>query len=102
MEMLWTWGGRFFGYQEGHSLYTHFGKHVGAFQEKTVYSIQGQYLGELMNGRLITHPGKKSWRSGLVPQHADRVGIVPHVNYVGYVMIAGYEDFPDPEMFRHR
>jgi hypothetical protein len=91
MKLLWTWGGKFFGYREDNSLWTHNGRHVGQFAEDEVYDPSGNYIGEIMNGdRLITCLSKKSWRSGSFVPYMKRVGIVPYVDYVGYVMYAGY------------
>ena len=98
MKLLWAWGGTFFGYREGNSLWTHHGKHVGQFHNDEVYGIDGQYLGEIQSeNRLITCVSKKSYSIGRFTPYASRVGIVPYVNYVGYIMYVGYEDFPSPD-----
>ena len=31
MDWLWNWGGKCFGYREGDSLFTYFGKEIGRF-----------------------------------------------------------------------
>jgi hypothetical protein len=98
MQLLWTWGGTFFGYKDGDNLWTHDGRHVGRFHEEEIYSPDGCYLGELKNNnRLITHLNKKHKCRGCFTPYASRVGIVPYVNYIGYVMYAGYENFPSPD-----
>lgn len=97
MEWLHTWGGRSFGYRDGDDLWTHDGKHVGRFRGDEVYGHNGSYLGELRGGRLITNTSERSKISGSVPSLGNRVGHVQHVDYVGNVMLAGYEDFPQLE-----
>ena len=97
MQNLWTWGGVYFGYREGELLFNYRGRCVGRFCGDEVYGRRGEYLGEIMSDdRLITNKSKKSWRSGPAPR-AHRGAVAPFVNYVGYVMYAGYEDFPAPE-----
>ena len=96
MEWLFTWGGKCFGYREGDELWTHDGRHVGRFYGEEIYGPDGRYLGEIMNdSRLITNKGKKPWRQGSFASYCNRVGYVKCVDYVGNVMYAGYEDFPD-------
>jgi hypothetical protein len=100
MTPLWTWGGIFFGHQDGDNLWTHSGKHVGKFHGEEVYGPNGEYLGELRNdNRLIVHKGKKHYRKSGFSPYANRVGFVPYVNYVGYVMHVGCEDFLAPAEF---
>lgn len=96
MDHVWTWSGTYFGYFNGEDLFTHDGRHVGKRRESgEIYDARGQYLGELKNeNRLITNLSKRSRRS-FVP-YAQRGGLVPFVNYVGYVMYVGHEDFPGP------
>ncbi len=99
MERLWTWDGTYFGYRQGDSLFSHGGNEAGRFYGDEVYGADGRYLGELRNGsRLITNLAKSSRiRSVFAPRiagsHAARA------DYVGYAMLAGYEDFPDPSEF---
>lgn len=96
MKWLFTWGGRCFGYREGDDLWTYDGRHVGRFYNEDVYGPDGGYLGEIMNeNRLITNKSKKIWRQGSFTHYCKRVGYVKYVDYVGNVMYAGYEDFPD-------
>ena len=98
MKPIWTWGGTFFGFRTEDALYTHHGKHVGKFYDDEVYSSRGRYLGEIRNGRLITKTsGTSRVRASFTPrQKASRM---KHVNYVGYVMLVGYQDFPKPTEF---
>jgi len=98
MTLLWTWGGTFFGYREEDALWTYDGKHVGWFQGVEAYSIKGSYLGEIESeNRLITRQHKKHLKAPVFAAYANRAGIARYVNYVGYVMYAGCEDFPLPE-----
>ena len=98
MQWLWTWGGVCFGYRDGDELWTHDGRHVGRFHGDQVYGPDGRYLGELRNGnRLITNRARSAARKSSFAPRGQRVGYVRPVNYVGYVMLAGYEDFPAPE-----
>ena len=96
MQWVWTRGGASFGYRDGDNLWTQDGRHVGRFHGDDIYGPDGRYLGEVRSrNRLITTRAKKSYRkSGFTP-YASRVGYVPYV--VGYVMYAGYEDFPKPD-----
>ena len=94
MEWLWTWGGTSFGYRDGNNLWTHDGKHVGRFHEDEVYRQDGSYLGELLNGRLVTHLSKQSRRRSPFVLYGSRIGYLNRIDYVGHMMLAGYEDFP--------
>ncbi len=97
MDWLWSWGGVSFGYRDGDNLWTHDGRHVGKFIGDEVHSPTGRYLGELRDGRLITNTSKKGkTRSGFSP-YVSRVGCVNKVDYVGYAMLVGHEDFPRPD-----
>jgi len=95
MEWLWTWGGKSFGYRDGDDLWTQDGRHVGKFYENEIYGSDGKYLGEVMeDNRLITYSSKNIRNSAFTP-FASRVGSVKRVNFVGYVMLVGYRDFPE-------
>lgn len=98
MQWLWTWSGRSFGYRAGNNLWTHDGRNEGRFNNDLIYGRDGKYLGEIRgSNRLITHKSKKTRRKSSFSPLAKRVGHVQRVNYVGNVMLAGYEDFPRPE-----
>ena len=98
MKWLWTWGGRCFGYRDEDNLWTYDGKHVGRFVNNEVYAPNGAYLGEITdNNRLITDIAKKNRHSTSFTPDANRMGYVKYVDYVGYVMLLGYEDFPKIE-----
>jgi hypothetical protein len=99
MDNLWTWSGKFFGYRQGDALRTYRGHHIGYFVGDDAFSLDGRYLGEAKDNRLITNRSKKNLRAGSVAQYAKNTAIVKFVDYVGFVMYAGYEDFPPPEHF---
>lgn len=100
MNWLWTWGGKSFGYRDGDDLWTSSGGHVGRFNGDVVYGPNGHYLGEVMqDNRLITHPGKRSHRGSSFGTYGRRVGMIPFAAFIGFVMLAGYEDFPSPDSF---
>jgi hypothetical protein len=48
MDWLWNWGGECFGYREGDSLFTYFGKEIGRFDGEEIFGNNGRYLGEVM------------------------------------------------------
>jgi len=100
MDWFWNWGGECFGYREGDSLFTYFGKEVGRFDGEEIFGSNGRYLGEVMNdNRLITNRSKKSWvRGSFGPRRSG--SYARYANYAGYAMYAGYEDFPAPDSFR--
>ena len=99
MGSLWTWGGTYFGRREENSLFTHNGVEVGQFHGDEIYGEDGRYLGELKSGKLVTNTSKTSQRrSGFSPR--SRMGYIASMDYVGSVMYAGYDDFPDPNSFR--
>lgn len=100
MTWLWTWGGTSFGYRKGDDLFTHDGKHVGRFHGDDIHGRNGRYIGELRGGnRLITQrSGKNVLRGSFAPTLGG--SYVKQVNYVGNVMLVGYEDFPGPESFQ--
>lgn len=94
MKMLWTWGGKFFGYRDGDCLWTQQGNHVGRFDGNNIYDADGHYIGEVMdNERLIYDLSKSNQSSYGFNPFMNRVSIVPYVDYVGNVMYLGYKDF---------
>ena len=88
MDHLFTWSGTYFGYRDGDSLWTHDGRHVARFDGDEVYGRHGRYLGEVVNDHLATSRSKTSWRRPGFSPYASRVGQVPFVNQVGFVMLA--------------
>lgn len=99
MEWLWTWSGKSFGYRNDDNLFTHFGKHIGKFYDSEVYDVQGKYLGELNNNRLINNTRKRSFIRGSFAPYAG-CAYAKYGDYIGYVMYAGFKDFPHPEFFK--
>jgi hypothetical protein len=95
----WTWRGKYLGYRVEDNLFTYRGRYVGKFHGEEVYGADGRYLGEeKTEGRLITNKSKRPWTK----PSSGRVSGAPYgrfANYVGYVMYAGYEDFPGPSVF---
>jgi hypothetical protein len=62
MDWMWTWGGECFGYQNGHSLFTYFGRKVGRFHNGEIYGSDGRYLGEIKKPQPAYHArSKSSW-----------------------------------------
>jgi hypothetical protein len=39
MDWFWNWGGECFGYREGDSLFTYFGKEVGRFDGEEILEV---------------------------------------------------------------
>ncbi len=50
---LWSWSGKYIGYRRDNQLFSKNHLHVGRFVDNEVYSIDGNYLGELQFGRLV-------------------------------------------------
>ena len=71
MDVVWTWGGKYFGWIEQGGLFARDGRHVGEFRKENVFGENGNYLGELREGRLITSEIKKETHSsvGFWPNH---------------------------------
>lgn len=100
-ESVWTWRGKYFGYIDGDQLRTYQGLHVGKVNDDLeIYGKDGKYLGEIRNeNRLITRRNKlRKTKTRFIPR-MKRVKRVKRVNKVGRVMVAGYEDFPEPDSF---
>lgn len=101
MKHLWTWSGKYFGYLDGDTLRTYRGHHIGYFIGEDAFNLNGSYLGELKEDRLIVNLSKRNLRSGSIARFVKNVALVKMVDYVGNVMLAGYEDFPSPESFEN-
>ena len=100
MDWLWTWSGLCSGYRHGNDLWTYDGKHVGTIVDDEITASDGRHLGEIRSNRLITMESKKDTKTdrSFTPS-ANRASFAKNANLVGNVMLAGYEDFPDPESF---
>jgi hypothetical protein len=99
MKHVWTWGGAYFGYIDGDRLFAHSGTQAGQLDGDDIFGTDGQYLGEVTSDdRLITDLSKQSnARAAFAP---TKVGsVLPFINYVGYAMYDGHEDFPGPDTF---
>jgi hypothetical protein len=97
-KSLYTWSGVHFGYRMKDSLFTHHGAQVGNFVGEEVYGPDGVYLGEIKNGRLVTHQAKKSKRwNTFIPQHGK--GQREQNRQSEEPMYMGYEEFPHPKTF---
>jgi hypothetical protein len=91
---VWTWSGKYFGYIDNGNLWSAKGEHVGCVVDDEIFAANGKYIGEIhSDNRLITSKFKKDKEAGSFLPYSSRVGVVPCVDYVGYVMLAGYEDF---------
>ncbi len=97
MEALWAWKGRFFGFKDGNDLWTYKGHHVGKFYDNEIYDSEGKYLGRSYNGRLITKIMNKNKIKSRFTPYAKRMGQMKYMNYMGFMMLMGYEDFPELE-----
>jgi 4-fold beta flower protein len=96
MDTIRTWSGKFFGWIDDDGLFARDGRHVGQIYRGIVYAENGHYLGELREGRLITHVLRKDthrWYGFFAnPERTtgDRVS-----DGEPLTMPEGYEDFPD-------
>lgn len=89
----WAWGGKYIGYRSGDYLYSKHGEPIGRFYGDELYDFSGHYIGEIRNrDRLIVNKSSKYKRKSSICKPCDSVGC-SYCDYVGYVMIAGYEDF---------
>jgi hypothetical protein len=97
MDVVRTWGGKYFGWIEDGGLFARDGRHVGEFRKENVFGENGHYLGELREGRLITSAIKKETHSsvGFWPNHNAAPGpsAVP-ADEPPRDLPSGYEDFP--------
>lgn len=89
----WAWGGKYIGHRSGDYLYSKHGKPIGKFYGDELYDFSGRYIGEVCNqDRLIVDRGSKYKRKSSICRPCGSVGS-SCCDYVGYIMIAGYEDF---------
>ena len=42
MDWFWNWGGECFGYREGDSLFTYYGREVGRFDGEGIFGSNGR------------------------------------------------------------
>jgi len=98
-EYLWTWGGAYFGYLLDGNLRSYTGRHVGYLNGHTVFGLNGRYLGEIVNGRLLVNDTRKELWSVPRPQLPKHAVSSKFADLEGYGVYRGYEDFPMPETF---
>lgn len=91
MINFWAWGGKYIGFSEGRYLYFKDGDPIGYINGKEVFDFNGKYLCDIMDGRLIVDQRKCIVRCAMAKP--CRMCGRSYVNYVGYVMLAGYQDF---------
>lgn len=89
----WAWGGKYIGRRSGDYLYSATGEPLGVFYGDELYDFSGKYIGEVRNkDRLIVNRSNKHKRKS---GRCKPCGICGSscCDYVGYVMLCGYEDF---------
>lgn len=89
----WAWGGKYIGRRSGDYLYSKNGTPLGTFYGDELYDFSGKYIGEIRNqNRIIVN---KSYKSKRKSGRCKPCGICgcSYSDYVGYVMLCGYEDF---------
>ena len=89
----WSWGGKYVGKRSGDVLYSRRGNPLGRFYGDELYDFSGKYIGEIRSGnRLIVNKTHKHKRASISSKPCGIVGS-SYCDYVGYAMLAGYEDF---------
>jgi hypothetical protein len=99
MQRLWTWDGKYFGHRHRDDLFTSEGKRVGRFRGDDIFDSYGIYLGEVLDGRLVTSKAK---RGGMGPRAEPGTGAVipPLADVEGKEPLGQFKGFPAPETFR--
>jgi hypothetical protein len=89
----WSWKGKYIGSRSGKYLFSKKGEPLGYFVGDELYNFEGKYIGEIMNtDRIIVCITKKNKSNSSCMKPCNHVGM-SYCNYVGYAMLAGYEDF---------
>lgn len=89
----WSWGGQYVGFREGNYLFSKKGTPIGVFRGNDLYNFKGRYIGEIRSkDRLLVNKSKMHCIAPISTIPCNRVGR-SYCNYVGNIMIAGYEDF---------
>jgi|GEM_PF-6958334 len=102
-EMLFVHqaNGNYWGWVDSGKLYTKDGRHIGYRQGSELFGLNGDYLGEIRSGRLVTNLAKKDSGKKRLGMVADRLRMLPpHVSpgdELEKPTPEGYEDFPDAE-----
>lgn len=105
MQAIRTWGGKFFGWTDDDGLFTRSGRHVGQVYRGVVYAENGNYMGELRDGRLITDVLRKDTHRwyGFFANPEPLKGPETDISDASALPLPeGYEDFPTPEAFPTR
>lgn len=98
MNPVNTWSGRFGGWIDFDGLFNREGRHVGQIYRGIVYAENGNYLGELLDGRLITNILRKDthrWYGFFANPELSKGSDDEIVEAPALPMPEGYEDFPD-------
>ena len=99
-QLLWTWGGRFFGYRLGDALCTYRGLHVGRFAGAEAFGSDGRYLGEIRStSRLISDRTKAQTRRPSFVPDMPRPRTEMRADAPEYTMYGEIDDFPSPDRF---
>ncbi len=103
-DWLWTWSGESFGYISNDALYTTNGLHVAYVvqdgAEQLIFSVDGQYIGEVKDGdRLITKLSRLGRTRGSRSQRSMRSARSGRSHRSGRSMRSGYQDFPSRSQF---
>lgn len=89
----WAWGGKYIGRRSGDYLYSKTGNPLGVFYDDELYDFSGKYIGEIRNeNRIIVNKSHKNKRKSGRCKPCGKCGF-SYCDYVGYVMLCGYEDF---------
>ena len=85
------------GYKDGDELWTASGHCVGKFHGDDIHDTQGDYLGEQRGDRLVTQTTVVKPTVAVMAVRALRSMSSAQADKSGKSMLAGYEDFPDPD-----
>lgn len=89
----WSWGGKYIGSRSGEYLYSKKGNPLGVFYDNELYDFLGNYIGEIRKkNRIIVNKNRKNKRKSGKCKPCDKCG-TSCCDYVGYMMLCGYEDF---------
>lgn len=105
MQAISTWGGKFFGWTDDDGLFTRNGRHVGQVYRGVVYAENGNYMGELREGRLITDVLRKDthrWYGFFANPDLLQGPEADIADIPALPLPDGHEDFPAPETFSVR
>jgi CheY-like chemotaxis protein len=91
---LWTWSGDYFGFREGENLWTFDGRHVGRFRRHEIYRANGAYMGDLVEGRLVSDWHKAGRRASSFTVSDNRHDHRFFADRAPFDMLVGCRDFP--------